>query len=181
MSGGTPALTHLRRAGIPHRVHEYAADEKSGDRVAYGVAAATALGVEPARMFKTLVVTLQHAMSVASADPTLVRKPREALALIPADREASLKAIAQAMSARGAELMLADAVHATTGYVIGGVSPFGTKRQLPVVVDVSVYDHAQVYLSAGKRGLAVEMRPADLIAELQATVAPIVSDLVHGS
>lgn len=163
MSPRTRALSYLYRAGLAHHIHEYAISEKSGERVAYGVAAAAALGVEPFQMFKTLLVRLNRAPHQSSA----------VLALVPADREASMKAIARAMKVRGAELMPAEAVQATTGYVIGGVSPFGIRPPLPVLIDESARVHDEIYVSAGRRGCSIEMSPTDLIAALDATVAPI--------
>lgn len=95
------------------------------------------------------------------------------MALIAVDREASLKLVARAFGARRAALLDAADVTKVTGYVIGGVSPFGTKRPLPVVIDDSVLSLPRVYLSAGQRGTSIEMASADLIRGLDAHVAPI--------
>jgi Cys-tRNA(Pro)/Cys-tRNA(Cys) deacylase len=98
------------------------------------------------------------------------------MALLAVDREASLKLVARAFGARRAALLDAADVTKVTGYVIGGVSPFGTKRPLPVVIDDAVVSLPRVYLSAGQRGTSIEMTSADLIRGLDAHVAPISGD-----
>lgn len=171
MSIGTPALVHLAREKIPHQVHHYeiaatgGSEQARGARVHYGVAAAEALGVPPAQMLKTLVVALEH--------PAGARSEEIGMALLAVDREASLKRVARAFGARRAALLDAADVTKVTGYVIGGVSPFGTKRPHPVVIDDSVLSLPRVYLSAGQRGTSIEMASADLIRGLDARVAPI--------
>ncbi len=177
MSSGTPALVHLVRDKIPHQIHHYEIPETDGpaqargERVSYGLAAAAALGILPAQMFKSLVVALEHAAGAPSAPG--VRQEEMGIALLPVDREASLKRVARAFGARRAELLDAAEVTKVTGYVIGGVSPFGTKRPLPVVVDEAVLSLPRVYLSAGQRGLSIEIASADLVRGLDAVVAPI--------
>lgn len=177
MSSGTPALVHLVRDKIPHQIHHYEIPETDGpaqargERVSYGLAAAAALGILPAQMFKSLVVALEHAAGAPGAPS--VRQEEMGIALLPVDREASLKRVARAFGARRAELLDAAEVTKVTGYVIGGVSPFGTKRPLPVVVDEAVLSLPRVYLSAGQRGLSIEIASADLVRGLDAVVAPI--------
>jgi Cys-tRNA(Pro)/Cys-tRNA(Cys) deacylase len=177
VSSGTPALVHLVRDKIPHQIHHYEITETDGpaqargERVAYGAAAATALGIPPAQMFKSLVVALEHAAGAPGA--LGARQAEMGIALLPVDREASLKLVARAFGARRAELLDAAEVTKVTGYVIGGVSPFGTKRPLPVVVDEAALSLPRVYLSAGQRGVSIEIASADLIRGLDALVAPI--------
>ena len=180
MSSGTPALVHLVRDKIPHQIHHYEIPETDGpaqargERVAYGAAAATALGILPAQMFKSLVVALEHAAGALGAPGApSSRQAGMGIALLPVDREASLKRVARAFGARRAELLDAAEVTKVTGYVIGGVSPFGTKRPLPVVIDEAVLSLPRVYLSAGQRGVSIEIASADLIRGLDALVAPI--------
>ena len=177
MSIGTPALAHLVREKIPHQVHQYEIPETEGPalargaRVHYGLAAAEALGAPPAQMLKTLVVSLEPPASAPGERGT--RPPEIGLALLAVDREASLKLVARAFGARRAALLDAADVTKVTGYVIGGVSPFGTKRPLPVVIDDAVLSLPRVYLSAGQRGTAIEMASAHLIRGLHARVAPL--------
>ena len=183
MSIGTPALVHLAREKIPHQVHQYEIPETDGPaqargaRVHYGVAAAEALGAPPAQMLKTLVVSLEHPAGSQGAQGAPgergARPPEIGMALLAVDREASLKLVARAFGARRAALLDAADVTKVTGYVIGGVSPFGTKRPLPVVIDDSVLSLPRVFLSAGQRGTSIEMASADLIRGLDARVAPI--------
>lgn len=180
MSIGTPALVHLVRERVPHQVHQYEIPETGGPaqargaRVHYGLAAADALGIPPAQMLKTLVVSLEHPAGARGAlgEPG-ARPPEIGMALLAVDREASLKLVARAFGARRAALLDAADVTKVTGYVIGGVSPFGTKRPLPVVIDDAVVLLPRVYLSAGQRGTSIEMTSADLIRGLDAHVAPI--------
>ncbi len=180
MSNGTPALVHLARERIPHQVHRYEIPETDGPALArgarlhYGAAAAAALGAPPAQMLKTLVVSLEHPADAHGAPGEPGARPAEAgMALLAVDREASLKLVARAFGARRAALVDAADVSKLTGYVIGGVSPFGTKRPLPVVIDDSVLSLPRVYLSAGQRGVSIEIASADLIRGLDARVAPI--------
>ena len=180
MSSGTPALVHLVRDKIPHQIHHYEIPETDGpaqargERVAYGAAAATALGIPPAQMFKSLVVALEHAAGAPGAQGVLgARQAEMGIALLPVNREASLKLVARAFGARRATLLDAAEVTKVTGYVIGGVSPFGTKRPLPVVIDEAALSLPRVYLSAGQRGVSIEIASADLIRGLDALVAPI--------
>ena len=159
---GTPALERLRAAGIAHQVHEYSAPERHGrerdERPAFGLDAVAALGVEAGHVFKTLV---------ASVDDVLV------LAVVPVAGELDLKRLADACGGRRAELASAVTAERASGYVIGGVSPIGSRRPLPVVLDASALALVTIFVSAGRRGLQVELSPADLMSVTGATVAPI--------
>ena len=159
---GTPAIDALRRAGISFDVLEYespAAHGRDRDaRPSYGREAATALGVDPARVFKTLV---------AAADGRLIA------ALVPVDRELDLKRLASAAGARKAALADPAAAERATGYVVGGISPIGGRRTLPTYLDTSAEGAGMVYVSAGRRGLQLALDPADLVRATNATVADI--------
>jgi Cys-tRNA(Pro)/Cys-tRNA(Cys) deacylase len=163
-TGGTRALDELRRANVPHTVHEYEAPEPSGrdrDRGArphYGEDAAAALSVDPRRICKTLV---------ASVDGRL------AVAVVPVADELDLKALAAAVGGRRAEMADPAEAERATGYVRGGISPLGQRRRLPMVIDESTTAWPTIYVSAGRRGLQVELAPADLVRLTGATAAPI--------
>ncbi len=162
---GTRATELITAAGVPHSVHAYESPAGHGRaRVArppYGSDAAAALGVDPARMFKTLVATV---------DGRLV------LGLVPVDRELDLKALAGAVGGRRAALAEPAVAERATGYVVGGISPLGTRRRLPVVLDATAATLATVYVSAGRRGLQLELAPADLVSLTGSIVAPIARD-----
>lgn len=162
MSGrGTPALAALAAAGAAHVVHEYEAPEVAGghDRDArphYGLDAATALRVDPARIFKTLV---------ASVDGRLV------VGVVPVSGELDLKALCAVAGGRRAELAPPDVAQRATGSVIGGISPLGHRRPMPVYVDASAVAFATIYVSGGRRELQVELAPGDLVRLAGATTA----------
>ena len=156
----TPALAALQRARIAHTVREYAHDPTAHQRgVGYGTEAAQALGIAPERVFKTLVAEVDGALTVA---------------VIPVARQLDLKALAAAVGGKRAAMADPAAAERATGYVLGGISPFGQRRRLTTVVDVSAAGFDQVLVSAGRRGLDVELSPADLVAvsgAVQAAVA----------
>lgn len=151
----TPAIRALEKAGIVHTVRRY---ELAGDETAtYGEAVAAAIGVESARVFKTLVVELV---------------PRElVVAVVPVSGALDLRALAVAAGAKSAALAAPPEAEKATGYVTGGISPFGQKRRLRTFVDASALLHSTVCASAGRRGLQVEVAPADLVSSTAATVA----------
>ena len=159
---GTRALEALRRAGVAHDVREYESAGPSGralgDRPAYGLEAARALGVDPARVFKTIV---------ARVDGRLV------LSIVPVDRSLDLRALAAALGGRTAELATPTDAERATGSVVGGISPLGSRRSLPAVLDESAFGHARILVSAGRRGLQVELAPADLARLASAASARI--------
>lgn len=158
----TPATELARKAGIVHRVHPYVLPERHGrarsERPDYGLEAAEALGVAPDRVFKTLVV---------SVDDRLV------LAVVPADARLDLKALAAVIDGRRADLADPAQAERATGSVVGGIGPLAARRRLPVVVDETAMAHATVLVSAGQRGLQLEVGPSDLITLAGARVAPI--------
>lgn len=152
----TPAITALVRAGVEHRVHVFESSDDGG--LGYGRAAAAALGVDEARVFKTLVVEVDG---------------RPGVAVVPVSRQLSLKAVAAAFGAKRAELADPAVAQRVTGYVVGGISPFGQKRPLPTVVDESCGDFGTIFVSGGKRGMDVEVAPDDLLRLLGARTAAI--------
>jgi Cys-tRNA(Pro)/Cys-tRNA(Cys) deacylase len=158
----TPAVDLLRRDGVAHVLHEYRPPERHGrareERPDYGMEAAAALGIESGRVFKTLIADL---------DPGLVA------AVVPVDRQLDLKALAAAVGARRASLADPAAAERAAGSVIGGISPLAPRRRLRVVIDATALDRSTVLVSAGRRGLQVEVAPADLIRLTEATVAAI--------
>ena len=154
-SGGTPATVALTKAGVEHTVHTYEHDPSAAS---YGLEAAEAMGLDPARVFKTLL---------ASVDGKLV------VGIVPVSGQLDLKAVAAA--AGGKKAVMSDPADAerATGYVVGGISPLGQKRAHPTVVDASALDHPTVFVSGGRRGMEIELSPADLVAQTRATVASI--------
>jgi Cys-tRNA(Pro)/Cys-tRNA(Cys) deacylase len=151
----TPAVLALRKAGVRFAVHEYDHDPRSDS---FGLEAATALGLDPDRVYKTLL---------ASADGRLV------VAVVPVSTKLDLKAMARAAGASKATMADVRDAERATGYVAGGISPFGQRRAHPTVVDETVELWDTVYVSGGRRGLDVEIAPADLIDVTGATVADI--------
>lgn len=163
MSGrGTRALEVVRAAGIDHAVEEYevparAARERDR-RPSWALEAAAALGLDPARVFKTLV---------AAVDGHLVA------ALVPATAELDLKALAAAVGGRRAELADPAEAERASGCVVGGISPLGMRRRLPTTIDGSAAAFDTIVVSAGRRGLQLRLAPADLASLTGALLAPI--------
>ncbi|MFF6932421.1 Cys-tRNA(Pro) deacylase [Streptomyces sp. NPDC008312] len=153
--GGTPATVALTAAGTAFTVHSYDHDPASPS---YGEEAAEALGVSADRVFKTLV---------AEVDGELV------VAVVPVAGSLDLKALASAVGGKRAAMADAAAAERTTGYVRGGISPLGQRKRLRTVLDASAGSHATICVSAGRRGLEVELSAADLATLTDATLAPI--------
>src|SRR4051794_2060434 len=151
----TPAVVALRSAGVAFTVHEYAHDPRSSS---FGLEAATELGLDPDRVYKTLMATADGALVVA---------------VVPVSGRLDLKALARALGAAKATMAEVRAAERATGYVAGGISPFGQKRPHPTVVDETVELWDTVYVSGGRRGLDVEVTPADLIEVTGAVVADV--------
>jgi Cys-tRNA(Pro)/Cys-tRNA(Cys) deacylase len=171
MSGsvGTPALAVLQTRGIAHTVHSYEIVEPTGvethrgERAAYGPAAAAALGIAPARLFKTLVCLLENGRPGGEL----------VLAVLPSDAALSERAVAQAFGAKRAALASVEQVQRVTGSVPGGVSPLGGRKVMRTLIDTSAEGLATLFISAGRRGLAVELAPADLLAACSGIYASI--------
>jgi Cys-tRNA(Pro)/Cys-tRNA(Cys) deacylase len=152
---GTTATIALERARIPFTVHEYTHDPRHDS---YGLEASAALGIAPERVFKTLV---------AEVDGALVT------AVVPVAGELDLKALAAAVQGKKAAMADVTAAERATGYVAGGISPVGQRKRLPVVLDASAMSYDTMFCSAGRRGLEIELAPADLVKAADATVAAI--------
>lgn len=152
---GTPATALLVAQQVPHTLHPYAVPVETPD---YGRSVAAALGVPPERVFKTLVADVAGSLTVA---------------VLPVAGELDLKALAAATGARKAALADRAAAERATGYVRGGISPLGQRKRLPAVLDESAARFDTIYVSAGRRGLQVELAPADLARLTSATLAPI--------
>ena len=158
---GTRATEVARRAGIAFELHEYAHDARStlheGGR-GYALEAVEALGLDPARVYKTIVVSVDG---------------RLGLAVVPASADVELKATANALGGRKAAIAPAADAERATGYVLGGISPLGIRRTLPAAVDSSATRWPTIHVSAGRRGLEIELAPADLVSLTGAVLAPI--------
>jgi Cys-tRNA(Pro) deacylase len=152
---GTPATKLLAKLGVAHTVHSYPHDPRHGS---FGIEAAEAMGVTPCRVFKTLIAEVDGKLTAA---------------MVPVDRQLDLKALAAAVGGKRARMAEVAAAERATGYVAGGISPLGQRQRIPLVIDESAADQPTVYCSAGRRGLEIELAPADLIAAAAATVAPI--------
>lgn len=155
MSASTPAIAAATAAGIAFEIHEY---EHERGATAWGPEAAAALGVDPGRVFKTLVVD--------ASGPFVV-------AVVPVGSEVDLKLVARAVGAKQTRMAARAAAERATGYVIGGISPLGQKQELTIVVDESARDLDTVYVSAGQRGLEIELAPDDLVALTRGRYAAI--------
>jgi Cys-tRNA(Pro)/Cys-tRNA(Cys) deacylase len=152
----TPAIRALEQAGCAFRVHSY---ELSGDDDgSYGEAVARRLGVPPGMVFKTLV-------ALVDGDPVV--------AIVPVAGSLQLKALARARGGKRASMADPPDAERLTGYVTGGISPFGRRRRLPVVLDVAAQHHDTVFVSGGRRGLQLEVGPDDLVRITGAEVAAI--------
>jgi len=153
---GTPAIVAAERAQVAYTVHEYAHDPRAES---YGLEAADALGVAPERVFKTLLASVDGARLV--------------VAMVPVVAQLDLKALAAAAGGRKAELARPADAERATGYVLGGISPLGQKRRLPTFLDTSAAGYPTIHVSAGRRGLEIELAPADLVALTGAAIAAV--------
>lgn len=148
----------LTRAGIGFELHEYEHDPRAES---YGLEAAHLLGIDPARVFKTLMTSVDGRLAVA---------------VVPVAGRLDLKALARALGGSRAAMAGREDAERATGYVVGGISPLGQKRAHPTVVDASALDHPTIYVSAGRRGLDLEIAPADLVALTGAVTAQVGRD-----
>jgi Cys-tRNA(Pro)/Cys-tRNA(Cys) deacylase len=152
----TPAVRALEKAKVAHALHPYDAEHSAGQ--GHGEAAVAALGADPRQVFKTLVTRVDGVLTVA---------------VVPVSGTLDLKALATAAEGRRATMADPADAERATGYVVGGISPIGQRKALPTVVDDSALDFATVLVSAGRRGLQVELAPADLVRLTRARTAPI--------
>ncbi|HET7326437.1 MAG TPA: Cys-tRNA(Pro) deacylase [Nocardioidaceae bacterium] len=153
---GTPATTALQRRGVAFTPHTYEHDPSTAS---FGLEAAQALGVDPARVFKTLVVALDSGAL--------------AVAVVPVSSSLDLKAVAGALGAKKATMADPGAAERSTGYVRGGISPLGQRKRLPTVIDESAFAHATLLVSGGRRGFDIELASDDLAALTGAVRAAI--------
>lgn len=152
---GTGAILALQKAGITPVIHTYEHDERAQ---AWGLEAAQALGLDPARVFKTLLVSHEKALAVV---------------VIPVANRLDLKAIAKQLGWKKAQLADPDLAQRTTGYVVGGISPLGQKKALPTLIDASAATHETVFVSGGRRGLDLELDPQVLAQLTKASFAEV--------
>ncbi|MEV8591940.1 Cys-tRNA(Pro) deacylase [Streptomyces sp. NPDC052012] len=154
-SGGTPATVALTAAGVPFTLHSYDHDPS---HPSYGEEAAEAMGVSPDRVFKTLVADVDGGLTVA---------------VVPVAGQLDLKALAAAVGGKRAAMADPALAERTTGYVRGGISPLGQRKKLPTVLDESALSHTTICVSAGRRGLEVELAPDTLAKLTSAVLAPV--------
>jgi Cys-tRNA(Pro)/Cys-tRNA(Cys) deacylase len=154
-TASTPATVALGRAGISFAVHSYEHDPKAES---YGEEAAQALGLDPARVFKTLFVSVDKKLCVG---------------IVPVTSRLDLKAVAAALGGKAATMAAPGDAERASGYVVGGISPIGQRRQHPTVLDDSAMAFPTVFVSGGRRGMDVELSPADLVTMTSAVMAPI--------
>jgi Cys-tRNA(Pro)/Cys-tRNA(Cys) deacylase len=161
--GGTPATVALTAAGIAFEARTYEHDPRA---TSYGLEAAEALGVDPARVFKTLL---------ASLDPSTGSEQRGTLVVgvVPVTGQLDLKALARTLGVSRAVMAEVAAAERATGYVAGGISPVGQRRPHRTVVDASALDHETILVSGGRRGFDIELAPRDLVAITGAVTATI--------
>lgn len=155
MAQGTPATALLAKQKVAHTLHPYDVD---ADTPNYGFEVAAALGQDPKRVFKTLVAEVDGALTVA---------------VVPVVGELDLKALAAAAGGKRAAMADKALAERTTGYVRGGISPLGQRKALPTVIDESATAFDTIFVSAGRRGLQVQLAPADLIRLTRAVTAAI--------
>lgn len=157
MATGTPATNLLTSKGIDFKAHEYSHDPNS---TSFGLEAAEKLGVDPNRVFKTLIANVDESFAVA---------------IVPVNQQVSLKSLARTLGAKRA--VMADPAQAArlTGYVVGGISPLGQKRLLSTVIDQSAKEFETILVSGGRRGFDIELSPQDLAELLSAVFAEIAS------
>jgi Cys-tRNA(Pro)/Cys-tRNA(Cys) deacylase len=155
---GTRATDALTRLGISYVTHSIDGDAAGDAQAGYGLAASAALGLPPERVFKTLIAEVDGKLAVA---------------VVPVAGTLDLKALAGAVGGKKARMAEPAAAERATGYVTGGISPLGQRRRLPVVVDASASGFETIFCSAGRRGLEIELAPADLVRASGASLAPI--------
>ena len=152
----TPGIKVAQKANIQHQIHQYS-HEASAE--SYGLEAVEKLGLDEARVFKTLVVSLDNHQLVVG--------------VLPVSCKLSMKLLAKAFNGKKANMAVPKEVERATGYVLGGVSPLGQKKRLKTVIDASAKEFETIYVSAGRRGLEIELKPADLAKLVNARFADI--------
>ena len=152
----TPAVNLLKKQKIAHKTHQY---QHQANAQSYGLEAAQKMGVEIERVFKTLIVTVDNSQLV--------------VAIIPVDQQLDMKLLAKIAGVKKAKMACAVDVERSTGYVLGGVSPLAQKKRLTCFLDSSATEHQSIFISAGKRGLEIEISADDLIFASQATLTAL--------
>ncbi|WP_262028612.1 Cys-tRNA(Pro) deacylase [Microvirga sp. Mcv34] len=156
MSKTTRATAALQQAGISFTVHAYDYDPNA-ERI--GLQAAEAMGADPGRVLKTLMVLVDN---------------RPACVILPSDQEVNLKRLAAALGGKAAQMMKPADAERITGYHVGGISPFGQKKRVPTVLEQSALEHAEVFMNGGQRGLQVKLEPRAAVSMLDAKVAAVI-------
>ena len=157
MATGTPATNLLTSKGIDFKAHEYSHDPNS---TSFGLEAAEKLGIDPNRVFKTLIANVDESFAVA---------------IVPVNQQVSLKSLARTLAAKRAVMADPAAAARLTGYVVGGISPLGQKRLFSTVIDQSAKEFETILVSGGRRGFDIELSPQDLAELLSAVFAEIAS------
>lgn len=150
----TPAINTVKKHRIPYVVHQYNHDPT---HKSFGIEAAEKLGLPPELIFKTLVIMIDNSQLV--------------VAIIPVEAQLSMKLLAKAAGAKKATMADKNDVQKSTGYILGGVSPIGQKRKLPTFLHNTAQELERIYISAGKRGLEIELSPHDLVKVTGGTFA----------
>lgn len=148
----TPCINMAKKAQISYKTHEYVPDSLAAS---YGGEAAKKMGVDKKMVFKTLVVSLSGSSS-SSSNKDL------AIGIIPVSFQLNMKLMAKASGSKKANMAETHDVERSTGYVLGGVSPLGQKNRLLTIIDASAQNHSTIFVSAGRRGLEIELKPKDL-------------------
>ena len=156
---GTPATKVAAATKVAHTLHEYAHDPAAPS---YGTEAADVLGIDAARVHKTLLASVERAGGAEFV-----------VAVVPVEAQLDLKALAAAVGAKKAEMAKPADAERITGYVLGGISPLGQRKRLLIVIDADALDYRTMFVSAGRRGLEIELSAADLAALTNATFLPI--------
>lgn len=154
----TPAVRALESAGVPFTLHEYEHDPAARS---FGLEAAVALGLDPDQVFKTLLVTADG---------------EQAVGIVPVSCSLSLKAMGAALGRKRVEMCDPAVAQRVTGYVRGGISPFGQKKRVPTAIEATTLALPYVFMNGGQRGLQVKMAPADAVRAMDAKIAPLVAD-----
>ena len=154
----TPAINVAKKAKVKFNVHEYQHDPNVAS---YGDEAAQAIGVDPARVFKTLLVSVNGNAN------------KLAVGVVPVAGQLDLKAMAMALNAKKVVMANPEDAERATGYIVGGISPLGQKKRLPLVLDESAKQFESIFMSAGRRGLEIEMSHLDLLSLTNGQLATI--------
>ena len=154
----TPCINTLKKKKVAHTIHKYKHDPKSKS---YGLEAVEMLGLDKNRVFKTLVVLADEQLAVA---------------IVPVSSKLNFKCFAKAMDVKKVKMAEVSKVENSTGYILGGVSPIGQKKRLKTLIDSSAKDFENIFVSAGRRGLEVELKPDDLALEVEGVFVSLIGE-----